>query len=137
MTTTYKIESVQTSYSVISTGDERSGKIVRSTKAKVPPHYTGLLFSYDVKQSQGTPVQIRGNAGFYIGYDLKSPDRLLWLTGEDPTTQWRVAKTGDAYRFYPNNGADLYWYLSDATEGYVGLAAGKDLTDNEPLFDLI
>ncbi|KAN0098067.1 hypothetical protein V8E55_002513 [Tylopilus felleus] len=137
MATIYKIESVQTSYSVISTGQERYGKPVRSAFAAIPPYLTGLLFSYDVKQSQATPVQIKGKAGLYIGYNTESPTRLLWLSESDATTQWRVAKTGDAYRFYPNDGADLYWYLNASTEGYVGLAAGKNLTDNEPLFDLI
>ncbi|KAN0098068.1 hypothetical protein V8E55_002514 [Tylopilus felleus] len=139
---TYKVVSTQTSYYIISTGGERAGDAVQTRN----PHqgYTDadLTFSSPTEGPQQVVVTIKGKAGLYIGYNPEVPIRLIWLPESDPNTQWWVAETGENtnnYRFYPQNGADLYWYISEntVTQADVGLAAGKNLTGNEPLFGLL
>ncbi|KAN0098070.1 hypothetical protein V8E55_002516 [Tylopilus felleus] len=133
---TYKVESVQTGYYIISNGEERHGNVVSSYNSNQGvPSDTDLTFNFPVQGPEPLIVTIKGKAGLYIGYNPESPiGRLLWVSESDPNTEWWVAQTGDAYRFYPKNGANLYWYLNASSQGYVGIAAGDQLTGNEPLF---
>ncbi|KAN0098052.1 hypothetical protein V8E55_002498 [Tylopilus felleus] len=142
---TYKVESVQTGHYIISVqgGGEHHGDVVSSSNMAYPiSMYADMVFSSPVEGPQPVVVTIKGQGGHYIGYNPESPIwRLLWLSESDPNIEWWVAKTDEhTYRFYPKNGADLYWYMNESTvtgrSGYVGLAAGKQLTGNEPLFRL-
>ncbi|KAF8334492.1 hypothetical protein F5887DRAFT_1285877 [Amanita rubescens] len=80
---------------------------------------------------QTTTCVIRGRDGLYIRPGPAN-QHIVW--GKEHY-EWQVAPIGGNYQIYPA-GKDLYWYQSTHTKPYVGLAPGKDLIEEEPVFRL-
>ncbi|KAF8334491.1 hypothetical protein F5887DRAFT_1079600 [Amanita rubescens] len=128
VTTVHKIQSVQTKEFLIPF--PKGGDRVVTTPADLPINF--FVFTGPVLPNRTTTVTIRGHGGLYVH---PGPHKRHIILAPGPY-EWQLAPIGGNHQIYPA-GEDLYWFQSKSTEPFVGLAPGRDLVENQPIFKLL